>query len=234
MDLAANLENIRQRIVAACHRAGRAPDSVRLLAVTKSQPPELVVEAAKLGLALFGENKVQELVGKKERLPADIRWHMVGHLQRNKVKFIAPFIHLIHSVDSVALLNEIDRQGGKINRLISCLLQVHIAEEETKFGFDDNEITQLIKSEELHNLKNIRVMGLMGMATFTDDHDLVRREFATLKKIFDVLKSQERPANLKMEYLSMGMSGDYIVALEEGSNMVRIGTAIFGERDYHV
>ena len=204
-----------------------------LVAISKTKPAEEILEAYNAGIRDFGENKVQELVRKKEELPPDIRWHMVGHLQRNKVKLIAPFIHLVHSVDSVHLLEEINKQGGKAGRIISCLLQVHIAEEESKFGFDEGEISEFINSGRLPGMKHIKIMGLMGMATFTDDFVKVRREFASLKKIFDKIKSLDHQANLEMEYLSMGMSGDYQVALEEGSNMVRIGTAIFGERNYN-
>ena len=203
-----------------------------LVAISKTKPVEAILQAYQAGIRDFGENKVQELVKKKEALPHDIRWHMVGHLQRNKVKLIVPFIHLIHSIDSIYLLEEINKQAAKADRIISCLLQVHIAEEETKFGFDEIELFGLINSGALSGMKNVKVAGLMGMATFTDDTVKVKREFASLKKIFDNIQSHSHPDNLEMKHLSMGMSGDYPLALEEGSNMVRIGTAIFGERNY--
>jgi pyridoxal phosphate enzyme (YggS family) len=179
-----------------------------------------------LGQRDFGENYVQELVDKYDQLPKDIRWHFIGHLQSNKVKYIAPFVHLIHGVDSLNLLKEINKQALKNNRVIDCLLQVHIAKEETKFGFNEKELQLIIIQikHELHEFKNIRVIGLMGMASFSDDKDLVRNEFRTLKIMFD--------ANDQLSTLSMGMSGDYKTAIEEGSNMVRIGSLLFGERNY--
>lgn len=202
-----------------------------LIAVSKTHPISSIKEAYELGIRDFGENKVQELTEKALQLPKDIRWHMIGHLQRNKVKYIAHFIYLIHGVDSMKLLQEIDKQAEKNNRNINCLLQVHIAEEESKFGFSEEELMLLLKSEELKGLKNIKIIGLMGMATFTDNEKQVRNEFASLKRLFEKLKASNMPENVNMKELSMGMSGDYVIAQEEGSTMVRIGTAIFGERN---
>lgn len=207
------------------------PEEVTLVAVSKTKPSIAIEEAYGAGHRDFGENKVQELVAKAEELPNDIHWHMIGHLQRNKVKYIAPFVHLIHGVDSLKLLKEINKQGGKVDRVLKCLLQVHIAEEETKFGFDENELLDLIKGDVLDDLDNIQIIGLMGMATFTENQDQIRREFKSLKGLFDRLKDTDH-AKITMQTLSMGMSGDYPIAIEEGSNMVRIGSAIFGERNY--
>lgn len=192
--------------------------AVTLVAVSKTKPVEDILELYGLGHRDFGENYVQELVDKEAQLPKDIRWHFIGHLQSNKVKYIAPFVHLIHGVDSFKLLQEIDKQAKKQNRIIDCLLQVYISKEETKFGLDENELAEVLMSE----LVNARVCGLMGMASFTDDMDLVRNEFRNLKTLFD-----KQP---KLQTLSMGMSSDYKIAIEEGSNMVRIGSLLFGER----
>ena len=201
------------------------------IAVSKTQPVEKIREAYEAGHRLFGENKVQELVSKYESsLPRDIEWHMIGHLQRNKVKSIAPFVSLIHSVDSQRLLEEVNKQGERIGRVIPCLAQLFIANEETKFGFDEAELLALISSNELKSMKNICIEGLMGMATLTEDQHQVRLEFKKLKSFFDQLKSMPLPENVRMKHLSMGMSGDYKIAVEEGSTMVRIGTAIFGVR----
>jgi pyridoxal phosphate enzyme (YggS family) len=189
------------------------------------------MEAYAAGQRIFGENKAQELVAKFEALPKDIEWHMIGHLQTNKVKYIAPFIALIHSVDSFKLLEEIDKQGERHNRVISCLLQVHIAEEETKFGFSPDELMNLLNSEKLTQLQHVRITGLMGMATLTGDTDRIRKEFRGLKALFQKLRSQSLPPLIQMTELSIGMSGDYTIAAEEGSTMVRLGTAIFGERN---
>ncbi|MBS9522867.1 YggS family pyridoxal phosphate-dependent enzyme [Litoribacter ruber] len=205
------------------------PDCL-LVAVSKTKPKEDLQEAYEAGIRDFGENKVQELVDKQPQLPSDIRWHMIGHLQRNKVKYIAPFVHLIHGVDSFKLLKEINKQAKKAERTIPCLLQVHIAEEDSKFGFDETELLQLIESGELKTLEHVEIKGLMGMATFTENEEQIRREFSGLKSLFDKLKTLPLPANMKMEELSMGMSGDYLIAQEEGSTMVRIGSAIFGAR----
>jgi pyridoxal phosphate enzyme (YggS family) len=209
------------------------PEHCKLIAVSKTQPKEAILEAYNSGHRIFGENKVQELVPKYEALPKDIEWHMIGHLQSNKVKYIASFVNLIHGVDSTKLLEEVNRQGNKVQRVISCLLQVHIAQEETKFGFSDEEITALTASSQIHQWQNIRISGLMGMATFTENKSQVRSEFKTLKSLFEKLKSASLPKNFQLTELSMGMSNDYKIAIEEGSTMIRVGTAIFGERIYN-
>jgi len=188
------------------------------------------MDAYQEGHRLFGENKVQELLPKYEALPKDIEWHMIGHLQSNKVKHIASFISMIHSVDSVKLLEEINKQGLRSNRTIACLLQVHIAEEESKFGFSGDEIIQFIQAGGPAPLKNVKVCGLMGMATLTENVEQIRREFKGLKKLFDNLNSAALPNSMEMKVLSMGMSGDYKIAVEEGSTMIRVGSAIFGGR----
>jgi pyridoxal phosphate enzyme (YggS family) len=206
------------------------PYKCRLIAVSKTQPVEKIREAYESGQRLFGENKVQELSEKHTQLPADIEWHMIGHLQRNKVKYIAPFVGLIHSVDSLKLLEEINKQGEKIKRVIPCLLQVHIAMEETKFGFDREEL--LAALPEVKQMNWIKVKGLMGMATFTEDEEKVRSEFRLLKRIFEEIKATGEADNIEMKELSMGMSGDYRIAMEEGSTLIRIGTVIFGARNY--
>lgn len=205
--------------------------SARLIAVSKTKPNEDLLEAYEVGQRAFGENKAQELTRKAEELPKDIEWHMIGHMQRNKVKYIAPFVSLIHGVDSLRLLKEINKQGEKNDREINCLLQMHIAEEDTKFGFSEDEVIEMIKSEEFQGLSHIRVIGLMGMATNTDDMEKVRKEFKVLKATFEKLKSEESE-NVSMQELSMGMTNDHEVACEEGSTMVRIGSAIFGARNY--
>lgn len=200
-----------------------------LVAVSKTKPVEAIKELYDLGHRDFGENYVQELVEKQAQLPPDIRWHFIGHLQSNKVKYIAPFVHLIHGIDSVKLLKEVARQAAKNTRTIPVLLQVHIATEETKFGFDETEILHANWKDELHDLNNIQIQGLMGMASFSDDEDKVRKEFRSLKQLFDKLAQHQTP-NFKPQTLSMGMSGDYRIALEEGSTMVRIGSLLFGSR----
>jgi PLP dependent protein len=200
-----------------------------LVAVSKTKPVADIQALYDLGQRDFGENYVQELVDKYEQLPKDIRWHFIGHLQSNKVKYIAPFVNLIHGVDSFSLLKEINKQGLKNNRIIDCLLQVHIAKEETKFGFDAHELSEL---HELHELKNIGIVGFMGMASFSNDTNLVRNEFSSLKILFDKY-AQQPTANFKPQTLSMGMSSDYKIALQEGSTMVRIGSLLFGERNYN-
>lgn len=205
------------------------PEKCTLVAVSKTKPASDVMEASEAGHRDFGENKVQELTQKAEELPKDIRWHMIGHLQRNKVKYIADFVHLIHGVDSLKLLKEINKQGRKVDRVIDCLLQMHIAEEDTKFGLDRDELKEILHGEQLKEMTHVRVVGLMGMATYTEDQDQVRREFKSLKLLFDEIKNSDH-TNVQMNILSMGMSGDYAIALEEGSNMVRIGSAIFGSR----
>ena len=189
------------------------------------------MEAYEAGQRIFGENKVQEMVTKWEALPKDIEWHLIGHLQTNKVKFIVPFVSLIHSVDSQKLLEEINKQGKKINRKINCLLQIYIAKEETKFGFSEQELMQLLDNAALSRLDSVNIVGLMGMASLTSDADQIRKEFGYLKNLFEKIKARSLPG-LSMEEISMGMSSDYKLAMEKGSTMVRIGTAIFGNRDY--
>jgi pyridoxal phosphate enzyme (YggS family) len=222
MAIQENLTGLMKNIPAGC----------TLIAVSKTQPVEKVIEAYDCGQRAFGENKVQELAAKYEALPKDIAWHMIGHLQTNKVKYIASFISLIHAVDSVKLLQEINKQAVKAKRVIPCLLQIHIAEEETKFGFSGQEVMELLSSSTWNDLQNIQVKGLMGMATFTENEDQVRREFKSLKTFFEKLKSSSLPDQFRMQELSMGMSGDFKIALEEGSTMIRVGTAIFGQRNY--
>ena len=208
-------------------------DGVTLVAVSKTKPPEDILEAYSTGHMTFGENKVQELVYKHETLPKDIEWHMIGHLQANKVKYIAPFVSLIHSVDSLKLLRTINKEAIKNNRIINCLLQVKIAAEISKFGLGFDELVMLIESPEFAEFENIRVVGLMGMATFTDSEEQVRQEFKRLKSFFKRLKENQTKNNSYFSEISMGMSGDYRIALEEGSTMVRVGSSIFGERVYH-
>jgi pyridoxal phosphate enzyme (YggS family) len=210
------------------------PKGCQLIAVSKTQPVDKIFEAYQAGQRIFGENKVQELVNKYESdLPKDIEWHLIGHLQRNKVKYVAPFVALIHSVDSLRLLEEINKQAEKNGRIISCLAQIFIADEETKFGFDEKEFEELISSSDFQYLKNIKIEGLMGMATLTNDDEKIKLEFRRLKSFFDKIRSSPLPKNVELTKLSMGMSGDYKIAIEEGSTMVRIGTAIFGERNYN-
>ena len=205
------------------------PQQVQLIAVSKTKPNEDIIELYNLGQRAFGENYVQELVDKEASLPKDIQWHFIGHLQSNKVKYIAPFVHLIHGVDSEKLLQEINKQATKQNRVIDCLLQVHIATEETKFGFDADSISELIQSGRLANYPNIRIKGLMGMASFSEDTHLLTKEFTSLKQIFDQAAVQ---LGNQFNILSMGMSSDYNLAISLGSNMVRIGSLLFGARNY--
>ncbi|MCK0157170.1 YggS family pyridoxal phosphate-dependent enzyme [Cellulophaga sp. F20128] len=207
------------------------PDTVTLVAVSKTKPIADLKEAYTAGQRVFGENKVQEMTQKWEVLPKDIQWHMIGHVQRNKVKYMAEFVSLIHGVDSFKLLKEINKQAKIHNRTIDCLLQIHIAEEDTKFGLSENELLEIVSSEECATLENITIVGLMGMATFTSDEIQIKKEFAALKSIFDRLKNKASK-NIKINTLSMGMSGDYKVAIEKGSTMVRIGSSIFGTRNY--
>ena len=206
------------------------PKHVTLIAVSKTKPASAIEEAYAAGQRHYGENKVQELVEKAEQLPKDIHWHLIGHLQTNKVKYIAPFVALIHSVDSLKLLLEINRQAAKNNRVIPVLLQFHIAQEETKFGFSFEEIRELLNSDEFKNASNIRIDGVMGMASFTDDEALIRKEFKLLKTYFDELKSTFFSEKNHFSICSMGMSGDYKIAIEEGSTMIRVGSSIFGSR----
>lgn len=207
------------------------PGDVTLVAVSKTKPAAMVMEAYDAGQRDFGENYVQELVDKYEQLPKDIRWHFIGHLQSNKVKYIAPFVHLVHGVDSLKLLREIDRQGAKCGRIIPCLLQIYIAREESKFGFDTEEIRGLVASGELQQLNHVAIKGLMGMASNTENDSQVADEFKSLAALYAELR-QHSAQNLHMEHLSCGMSGDYRLALAAGSNMLRIGSTIFGERSY--
>lgn len=204
------------------------PKEVVLVAVSKTKPNEDIMEAYRAGHRVFGENKVQEMVNKYEALPKDINWHMIGHLQRNKVKYMASFVSLIHGVDKMSTLVEINKQAKKNNRVIDCLLQARIAKEDTKFGLEFNEIEQILFSSELEALENVRIKGLMGMATFTDDEEQIASEFADLGEFYQSLLTK----GCKLEVLSMGMSGDYKIALVHGSNMIRVGSAIFGERNY--
>ena len=204
--------------------------SAQLVAVSKTKPNAQLLELYDKGQRVFGENYVQELVDKHASLPKDIEWHFIGHLQSNKVKYIAPFVTMIHSVDSFKLLQEIDKQAIKNTRIIKCLLQFHIAEEDTKFGFDTEGVENLIGSDAFNALKNIELCGVMGMATFTDNKTQVQREFQTLKRIFDLLKVNYFSENTAFKDISMGMSDDYKLAIAEGSTMVRIGSLIFGKR----
>ncbi len=208
------------------------PERVKIIAVSKTHTAEEIMQAYRAGQRQFGENRVQEICAKQPLLPSDIEWHFVGHLQTNKVKYIAPFISIIHSVDSSRLLKEINREAAKNTRIIKCLLQFHIAAEETKYGFDLDEALACISSDECTRMNNVEIIGVMGMATFTDDMDQVRREFRNLRHYFDRLKADRFSGMDSFNEISMGMSGDYPVAIAEGSTMVRIGTAVFGERNF--
>ncbi len=221
MGIKDNIEKFRQEV---------KPYGAKLIAVSKTCPAEKIKEAYETGQRIFGENKVQEMTDKQPMLPQDIAWHLIGHLQRNKVKYIAPFVSLIHSVDSLKLLEEINKQGQKSDRIIPCLLQVFIAREETKFGLDREELLQVIQSPETASFRYVMIEGLMAMATFTPDEKQIREEFRSLRKTFEEIKQQPLAPNIRMQELSMGMSSDYKIALEEGSTMIRVGTAIFGER----
>ncbi len=203
------------------------PKDVTLVAISKTKTIEQMMEAYNAGQRIFGENQVQQMEVKYPDMPKDVQWHMVGHLQRNKVKDIAPFVSLIHGVDSMRLLRRIDLDAKRNDRVIDCLLQIKIAREESKFGLDEKEAIEILNSDEIKKLKHVNIVGLMGMASFTEDKGQVSEEFASLKKLFDALKDDHQ-----LTTLSMGMSGDYPIALEHGSNMVRVGSAIFGEREY--
>lgn len=222
MSIAENIDHIKSIL----------PEHVRLIAVSKTKPAELILEAYNHGQRAFGENKMQEMSGKYEALPKDIEWHFIGHLQSNKIKYIAPFVHLIHGVDSFKLMKAIDGEAKKAGRVIPILLQFHIAAEETKFGFSIEEATEVLNSEEFKLLKNVQISGVMGMATYTDDENQVRKEFDCLKSYFDTLKRNYFGEMPEFKEISMGMSGDYQLAIEEGSTMIRIGSNIFGERNY--
>jgi pyridoxal phosphate enzyme (YggS family) len=229
MSIKQNLLNIKSTI----------PEHVTLVAVSKTKPIPDLMEAYDAGQRIFGENKIQEMVDKWEQLPKDIEWHMIGHVQTNKVKYMAPFVSLIHGVDSLKLLEEINKQALKNNRVIDCLLQIYIAEEESKFGLDEKELASLLASTAINEMKNIRIIGLMGMATFTDNQNQIKKEFTNLKSIFDSIQNLKSDPSLKGEQakqinnlksLSMGMSGDFQLAISCGSTMVRIGSSIFGGR----
>ncbi len=214
-----NLQNIKKTL----------PKEVTLVAVSKTKPISDIEEAYNAGQRIFGENKIQEMSQKWNSLPKDIEWHMIGHVQRNKVKYMAEFVSLIHGVDSLKLLTEINKQAVKHDRIISCLLQIHIAKEETKFGLNEEELKELLNSEDFKKLKNIQIKGLMGMATFTKNENQIKKEFKYLKSIYNTINKSLPTASI----LSMGMSGDYQIAIQEGSTMVRIGSSIFGARNYN-
>lgn len=225
MSITSNLNTIKSGL----------PPHVTLVAVSKTKPVSDLMQAYEAGQRIFGENKIQEMLDKYEQMPKDIQWHMIGHVQSNKVKFMAPFVSLIHGVDSLKLLQEINKQALKNNRTIDCLLQIHIAEEETKFGLDEKELNNLLTTSDFKELKNIRILGLMGMATFTEDQNQIQKEFSHLKAIFDSIQktkeTQQYPFTMdQFSILSMGMSGDYQLAIASGSTMVRIGSSIFGGR----
>ena len=218
MSIAENLHQVLSTI----------PPKVSLVAVSKTKPEEDLLAAYNAGQRIFGENKIQEMTWKQESLPKDIEWHMIGHVQSNKVKYMAPYVNLIHGVDREKLLKEINKQAAKNDRVIDCLLQMHIAQEKTKFGLEASELEQIIKNALAGAYPNVRLVGLMGMATFTPDQNQIRTEFAQLKQHFYNTVSQLEHCSV----LSMGMSGDYIIAIEEGSTMIRVGSKIFGERNY--
>jgi pyridoxal phosphate enzyme (YggS family) len=208
------------------------PENVRLVAVSKTKPNEDIMAAYNVGQRVFGENKVQDLTKKYDELPKDIEWHFIGHPQSNKVKYIAPFIKLIHGVESIKLLKTINKEAGKNERTINVLLQFHIAEESTKFGLSENDVFTFLESAEFKELKNVEIVGVMGMATYTDDEIQIRNEFAKLKSIFSTLKNRYFSGAENFTEISMGMSGDYQIAIEEGSTLIRVGSKIFGKRNY--
>lgn len=208
------------------------PENVRLVAVSKTKPNEDILAAYEVGHRIFGENKVQDLTRKYEELPKDIEWHFIGHPQTNKVKYIAPFISLIHGVDSIKLLKTINKEGAKNNRVIKCLLQFHIAEESTKFGLLEAEAVEILESDKFKTFKNVEIAGVMGMATYTDDENQIRYEFGVLKNIFSKLKNKYFPNTESFCEISMGMSDDFPIAIEEGSTLIRVGSKIFGHRNY--
>jgi pyridoxal phosphate enzyme (YggS family) len=220
-DIAANIALLKQQL----------PPSVKLIAVSKTKPESDIMAAYNAGQRCFGENRVQELLNKKDLVPHDIEWHLIGHLQSNKVKYIVPFISMIQSVDSFKLLTTINSEAIKINRTVNCLLQIHIAAEESKFGFSMKELDEMIESQEFMNLKNVTIGGVMGMATYTSDTGQIRKEFCYLADCFSTLKNRYFPESAHFKEISSGMSGDYNIAIEEGSTIVRIGSLIFGERN---
>jgi pyridoxal phosphate enzyme (YggS family) len=221
MSIHDNIRHIRESI----------PDQVRLVAVSKTKPASDIMKAYDAGQRIFGENKAQEMISKHPELPEDIAWHFIGHLQTNKVKFLVPFVRMIESVDSLKLLKEINKQAAKVGRRIDCLLQFHIASEDTKFGLDMDEAAQIMKSNEFAQMQNIRICGVMGMATFTNDEEVLRQEFSRLRNYFNTMKEQYFSEADEFKEISMGMSGDFQLAIEEGSTNVRVGTAIFGIRN---
>ncbi|MES2629999.1 MAG: YggS family pyridoxal phosphate-dependent enzyme [Bacteroidota bacterium] len=221
MSIAQNLSSITSEL----------PTTVTLVAVSKTKPVENLLEAYNAGQRHFGENYIQELQEKQAVLPNDIRWHFIGHLQSNKVKYIAPYVHLVHGVDSIKLLTEINKQAAKNGRVIDCLLQVYIASEESKFGLEPGEVEDVLRSQELRTLEHIKIVGLMGMASFSEDLSLIEQEFSTLEKLFLSLKDLKL-ANVDLTELSMGMSSDYPLAVKHGSTLVRIGSSIFGSRNH--
>jgi len=222
MEIVENLHTLKEEI----------PGHVTLVAVSKTKPDEMILEAYRANHRDFGENKVQDLAAKQERLPEDIRWHMIGHLQTNKVKYLASFVHMIHGVDSMKLLKMINKEAKKNERIIDCLLQIHIAREETKFGLSREEAVEMVQSESFNELENIRIRGVMGMASYTENSTQIREEFRFLKCIFEELKASFFSGQASFDQRSFGMSGDYKLAVEEGSTMVRIGSLIFGSRNY--
>lgn len=219
MDIAENLKNIRKTL----------PDDVTLVAISKTKPVQDIQKAYDAGQRIFGENKIQEMTKKQVELPQDIEWHMVGHVQSNKVKYMAPYVSLIHGVHKMKLLKEINKRAKKEGRVINCLLQLKIAKEDTKFGMDLETLNNILTSEEYCQMENVKIVGLMGMATHTESKKQINEEFSFLKKNFDIF----RKTHPELKILSMGMSGDYLLAIQNGSNMIRIGSKIFGEREYH-
>ena len=223
MQIEENLNTLKQSI----------PNDITLVAVSKTKPHEAILEAYEAGHRIFGENKIQEMTEKQAVLPKDIEWHMIGHVQTNKVKYMASYVSLIHGVDSLKLLKEINKQALKNNRIINCLLQIRIAKEETKYGMTITEVTSMLNSQELKSLKNIQIKGFMGMATFTTNETQINEEFRVLQQFYNEAKDHyQGTGNIEIEILSMGMSGDYQLAIANGSNMVRIGSSIFGKRNY--
>jgi len=222
MDIGKNILELKKQL----------PEGVRLVAVSKTKPNEDIMAAYQVGQRIFGENKVQDLTKKYEELPKDVEWHFIGHPQTNKVKYIAPFVSLIHGVDSLKLLSAINKEGAKNKRVIPCLLQFHIAEESTKFGLDESEAGELLQTEEFKSFKNVEIAGVMGMATYTDDEEQIRNEFRMLRNIFRTLKNKYFSDSENFREISMGMSDDFTMAVEEGSTLIRVGSKIFGARNY--
>ena len=222
MSIKQNLNTIKQSL----------PEHVTLVAVSKTKPVSDLIEAYNAGQRIFGENKIQEMVDKYQEMPKDIKWHMIGHVQRNKVKYMAEFVDLIHGVDSIKLLKEINKQAKKHDRVINCLLQIKIAEEDSKFGMSTNDAKSLLQSEAFKEFSNVNISGVMGMATFTDNETQIKEEFSRLKSTFEDLKDI-KTSNCNLQTISMGMSGDYPIAIECGSTMIRVGSSIFGERNYN-